>query len=268
MTYVRIIGCGLAMILILLFTPTRAQVDHKLDVNTSTDVPQLEKLAERSMEAYVRLGAIGSQESLAAIVRVEARWRRRSASPLDEGKWRRPDPDKPVPNEQLLRDTDTDGLTDREEQAIGTDPTRADSDGDGINDLLDPCPDLAAALDTREDDAAQVIQRAVFAMVLGSARNRTLTLVDRQWSDPMPLQKVHLWGVAGPVLYSWDRAQSDLLYASTWRLGWTEPEINGSSATINVTTHLRGPGTARQFILRKLGDQWYVVGIGNEWFYC
>ncbi|MDK6808555.1 Rib/alpha-like domain-containing protein, partial [Corynebacterium aurimucosum] len=38
----------------------------------------------------------------------------------------------PVDDDQ--KDTDGDGLTDKEEEELGTDPNKADTDGDGIND--------------------------------------------------------------------------------------------------------------------------------------
>lgn len=37
-------------------------------------------------------------------------------------------------------DPDADGLTNGEEQALGSDPTKADTDGDGVNDKQDPSP--------------------------------------------------------------------------------------------------------------------------------
>ncbi|WP_166642919.1 MBG domain-containing protein, partial [Sunxiuqinia elliptica] len=44
-------------------------------------------------------------------------------------------------------DDDNDGLTDEEEEAIGTDPLNPDSDGDGINDKEDPNPNIPTSVD-------------------------------------------------------------------------------------------------------------------------
>ncbi|WP_258165250.1 Rib/alpha-like domain-containing protein, partial [Corynebacterium aurimucosum] len=38
------------------------------------------------------------------------------------------------PEDDDQKDTDGDGLTDKEEEELGTDPNKADTDGDGIND--------------------------------------------------------------------------------------------------------------------------------------
>ena len=44
-------------------------------------------------------------------------------------------------------DDDNDGLTDEEEEAMGTDPLNPDSDGDGINDKEDPNPNIPTSVD-------------------------------------------------------------------------------------------------------------------------
>jgi hypothetical protein len=48
-------------------------------------------------------------------------------------------------------DTDKDGLTDKEEATLGTDPTKADTDGDSINDKAEVGSDLKNPLDTDDD---------------------------------------------------------------------------------------------------------------------
>lgn len=48
-------------------------------------------------------------------------------------------------------DTDADGLTDTEEQTLGTDPTKADTDGDGISDGTEVGPDAAQPINTDDD---------------------------------------------------------------------------------------------------------------------
>ena len=50
------------------------------------------------------------------------------------------------------RDADNDGLTNNQEEILGTDPTNSDTDGDGINDLNDPEPlNPGADADTDND---------------------------------------------------------------------------------------------------------------------
>lgn len=48
-------------------------------------------------------------------------------------------------------DTDKDGLTDKQETALGTDPTKADTDGDGINDKVEVGANVSTPLDTDGD---------------------------------------------------------------------------------------------------------------------
>ena len=50
------------------------------------------------------------------------------------------------------RDSDNDGLTDEEEENLGTDPNNADTDGDGVNDTADDFPmDNSEWIDTDDD---------------------------------------------------------------------------------------------------------------------
>ena len=48
-------------------------------------------------------------------------------------------------------DTDKDGLTDKQEAALGTDPNNPDTDGDGINDKAEVGPNLSTPIDTDSD---------------------------------------------------------------------------------------------------------------------
>ncbi len=61
-----------------------------------------------------------------------------------------------LPVDGLLSDRDGDGLSDREERKIGTDPDEADSDGDGIDDGRDLLTDRSAVTD-RDPDAEQIL---------------------------------------------------------------------------------------------------------------
>lgn len=45
-----------------------------------------------------------------------------------------------VASDPCFVDTDSDGLKDHEEKALGADPTEKDTDGDGVTDLVDPDP--------------------------------------------------------------------------------------------------------------------------------
>ena len=56
------------------------------------------------------------------------------------------------------RDADKDGLTNNQEEILGTDPTNSDTDGDGINDLNDPEPlHPGADADTDNDGIIDIV---------------------------------------------------------------------------------------------------------------
>lgn len=57
-------------------------------------------------------------------------------------------------------DQDSDGLTDAEEQSLGTDPLDADSDGDGVSDLDDAFPLDGAAVGDRDGDGVDDLDDA------------------------------------------------------------------------------------------------------------
>jgi hypothetical protein len=61
--------------------------------------------------------------------------------------------------DDLQRDSDRDGLTDLLEDKLRTDPQRADTDGDGLDDGSDSLPGISLKTPTREN--AEVIARAV-----------------------------------------------------------------------------------------------------------
>jgi hypothetical protein len=61
--------------------------------------------------------------------------------------------------EDLARDSDRDGLTDLLEDKLRTDPHRADTDGDGLDDGSDTLPGVSLKAETRENSA--VIARVV-----------------------------------------------------------------------------------------------------------
>ncbi|SFE51205.1 MBG domain-containing protein [Sunxiuqinia elliptica] len=63
-------------------------------------------------------------------------------------------------------DDDNDGLTDEEEEAMGTDPLNPDSDGDGINDKEDPNPNIPTSVDqVKLDQQVQVYPTVVNSQI-------------------------------------------------------------------------------------------------------
>jgi hypothetical protein len=153
----------------------------------------------------------------------------------------------------IERDTDRDGWTDAEEQRLGIDPKKADSDGDGIPDGEDCCPNLAARQPA--DARGAILQRAVFAC-FGLSRSRHLLLV-QQGTRP-----VHVWGYAGPVIYldaelakRWDRRKGRGIFVR-----WKITKLAEDTARVSVSDW-EGPLAAgsQELELRKIGGEWFVV---------
>ena len=65
--------------------------------------------------------------------------------------------------DEVERDSDGDGWTDREEARLGTNPRDRDSDGDGLPDGRDVCPLFAQPALNRADEATVILQNAIFA---------------------------------------------------------------------------------------------------------
>lgn len=158
-----------------------------------------------------------------------------------------------IPIQQVLQDQDADGWTDLEELRLGLDPLKKDTDGDGIPDGQDTCPNFAPPAGSGNDEEALIVQKAVFA-ACGLTASRSLVLVGPQ------SVKVQLWGYGGPVIYLDDVNQ--------WRteherggmfLNWTVTR-SGDEAEVRVSDY-ESPraGGSQTVSLRKIDGKWYVT---------
>jgi hypothetical protein len=153
----------------------------------------------------------------------------------------------------LRRDADSDGWTDIEERRLGLDPNNPDTDGDGLHDGEDPCPDMAPGTGAAADEKTEIVQRAIFA-TFGISGSHYLILVEHQ------SERVQLWGYSGPVLYKSDSDQWRKEYGEGAIFVRWNVQVDGSRASVRIFDW-EGPlaGSSQDVLLRKIGTKWYVV---------
>ncbi len=76
-------------------------------------------------------------------------------------------------------DTDGDGLTNSQEQTLGTDPNKADTDGDGKNDKVEVGANLASPTDTDSDGKIDALE----SVILDSDNDGTVDELDADLQD-------------------------------------------------------------------------------------
>jgi hypothetical protein len=165
----------------------------------------------------------------------------------------------------VLRDSDKDGWTDVEEEQLGLDPRNPDTDGDGVPDGRDVCPNYAPTAADRADESVTIIQKAVFA-VFGLSRSR----------EPLfpgaSSRKVQLSGYQAPVIYGhpppqWGMTSSPAgtpegLVFVRWKIArQTETEA------VVVLSDTEGPlaGGGQDVYLERKQGEWFVVARVTTW---
>lgn len=158
-----------------------------------------------------------------------------------------------------MRDSDDDGLTDIEEQRLGLDPHNPDTDGDGIKDGDDICPNLSQKT-TAVDEDSELIQNAFFA-IYGISGSRQMLLVS---PDSKP---VHLWGYGGPIIYDSKTKPFQKEHPEgPVTLSWTVKSKTKDFAVVSISDY-EGPLAAWgcDVKLKKILGVWVVVGTAAEW---
>jgi outer membrane protein assembly factor BamB len=188
---------------------------------------------------------------------------------------------KLVADPAYSRDADGDGWTDVVERRLGTDPERADSDGDGLKDSEDKNP-LAAPRELNEVE-----------QILAAAFEARFRFIDKQ-SVPCLVRLPE--GVAPLEMAGWDwviipqKAGEELPLAKAvgkgvaaidfrlpYRREWTDAAPPGqrefvvwnedrTEASLEVSVFYTGLGASGYDIrLRKLDGQWVVVAAMKTW---
>jgi WG containing repeat len=161
----------------------------------------------------------------------------------------------------IEKDSDNDGWTDVEETRLGLDPKRKDTDGDGIPDGQDVCPNFSLRDEDGNDEEIKIFQKAIF-VTWGLSGSRHLLLVGPE------VKRVHIWGYAGPVIYgpdvnTWSKNhQYGAVYAS-WRI---RKRISPTEVVVEIVDY-EGPLAAggQDVRLRKVGNEWVVIKRQATW---
>jgi hypothetical protein len=162
------------------------------------------------------------------------------------------DPEEPkleIPIRQVLGDQDADGWTDIEEMRLGLGPRNQDTDGDGLADGKDPCPNFAPPHGEENNEEAKILQKAFFA-AFAFTNSRDLLLVGPKST------KAQVWGYAGPVVYLDD--------VERWRkenggdgihVNWTLIRSGNDEAKVQISM----PMSSQELSLKRISGEWIVV---------
>jgi hypothetical protein len=146
---------------------------------------------------------------------------------------------------EVLRDSDRDGWTDLEERHMRLDAGKPDSDGDGILDGHDDCPDYRLPADGEQDEEAQILQRAFFA-TYGLSGSRSLIQIDPK------SRKLHLWGYPGPIIFN------DSGWGSN-PIGIPVSYVLSKKTETEAVVSIQDGAGSQEAILRKVSGEWVVV---------
>jgi len=151
------------------------------------------------------------------------------------------------------RDQDGDGWTDVEEQRLGLNPGREDTDGDGISDGMDPCPNFAPPAAHETSEEIQILQKALFA-TFGLSDSRYVLIV-----GPKSV-KAQVWGYPGPIIYldnpdNWRKEHGYGAVFVDWKVS-----LEGDEARVSIGDY-EGPEAAGSQLVRlkKIGGTWVVT---------
>jgi hypothetical protein len=149
-------------------------------------------------------------------------------------------------------DRDGDGVPDVVEELLGTDATKADSDGDGRNDGVDPAPSAATAADT---SLAQVLAETLRYLGLAQYRRPIVILYAerRFWFDHHDVAPVVLHReppYIGPRETMWSDGE-------VLRVHLSEVRASDDSASVKMEFCMTCPTST--FELKRVGDRWRVV---------
>jgi len=178
-----------------------------------------------------------------------------------------------VESAEIRKDSDGDGLTDLEEQRLGTDPNKVDTDGDGDPDGIDPWPNaaprplsdaeklLAAAFEARyhffdlSSPGLFLAPKGMKPFEMVATRGPVMWLESdgkNDWS--IPLHQCYEPGVAMLSFGGWD--QDNKPWEETL-IHWNKDHTMG---TVSLATYFGGlSGDGCTITVKKFGNDWVAV---------
>ncbi len=183
---------------------------------------------------------------------------------LEKSEWIKIFPDDPI----LRKDTDSDGLTNLVEVRLGTDPKKADTDGDGLPDAIDPCPNAAPR---PLGDTEQILSACMEAWLFGQQSQGAMVIFN---PEVAPFE-FHSW--QGQLLWrrrkkqdSWkslaDSGADAVSFYHPIRSHLPKKELVEFSAdhqSARIVLHVIPNGCvdteSRIYFLKKIDGEWFVV---------
>lgn len=177
----------------------------------------------------------------------------------------------------IVKDADADGLTDLVEARLGTNPNKADMDGDGLKDAVDPCPTAAPRpLGDRE----KVIEACVEAHFFAYGYALPPANIQVEGVEPFEMYgyaATLIWpakGAAGGLSESYGAGMNSIgihppmkdFREDTEGKELIEFSDGGKSAETLISRYsggLNGEGMAVK--LKKVGDEWFVTSIQGRY---
>ncbi len=201
----------------------------------------------------------------------EARFKGFTAKELVEGKWF----EAFVGDASLLKDSDGDGLSNVAERRLQTDPNKADTDGDGIDDQLDLWPNVGRKAETDEEKALEAAfeARYHFGSWNGVAvisfppgvepfemvGRKSPTLVDKGDGWAHPIRQLY---ERGGILLGIDN-RNEKLKGLERLLTWNADK---TQATVRISSYSGGlSGDGYVIVVQKYRSEWIVIYMGMEY---
>ncbi len=177
----------------------------------------------------------------------------------------------------LFLDSDIDGLTDVVEARLGTDPHNSDTDGDGLIDAVDPCPNAAPRprpLSDEEQIVAASVEARFFAWrwsVPASISIRGVepfelygypsTVVWTTHGMGHPLERIYGGGV-NAIGFQAPSKEDEACPCPDADKPFIDFSDDRTTARTVITRYSGGlNGDGYEVLLKKIGDQWFVVDL-------